>query len=318
MDLTQVDEARAKEKADFATAEAELTDGIDILGRATGFLKREVAKNPFVFAQIDTANMQSLTQVVGTVIVAAASTGSERRQLLAMVQQSSKDEDSDTGASAASSHKNKSGGIVDLLENMKEKAEGELRALREVERNAKQEYAMLKSLCRQTGADTKDLEDQKPGKAAAEDEQAASKARQRSRSPRLDALERIAGELAIDESMAEAEGAEVASTTPEATASDIQRILGESRLRTALEVLTAARDSELRWRPSTVHESLLLASRETGCGAQSEDFEREIAAIRLSSATEDVKTARLVAVFERAREALARSIFDILHDKEVY
>merc|ERR1719326_312402 len=94
---------------------------------------------------------------------------------MAMVQQSADDEDSDTGAPAAASYKNKSGGIIDILEDMKEKAEGELSDLRKAEGNAKQEYAMLKqSLEGQIGADNKDLDDQKSGKAAAEEEKAAS------------------------------------------------------------------------------------------------------------------------------------------------
>merc|ERR1719345_104492 len=91
-----------------------------------------------------------------------------------MVQSSSDDDDSETGAPAAS-YKNKSGGIIDILEDMKEKAEGELSDLRKAEGSAKQEYNMLKSsLEGQIGADTKDLDDQKSGKAAAEEEKAAS------------------------------------------------------------------------------------------------------------------------------------------------
>merc|ERR1719201_1876864 len=58
---------------------------------------------------------------------------------------------------------------------MKEKAEGELSDLRKAESNAKQEYAMLKqSLDGEIGADTKDLDDQKSGKAAAEEEKASA------------------------------------------------------------------------------------------------------------------------------------------------
>jgi len=41
-----------------------------------------------------------------------------------MVQQGSDDDDSEPGAPAPASYKNKSGGIIDILEDMKEKAEG--------------------------------------------------------------------------------------------------------------------------------------------------------------------------------------------------
>jgi len=173
-ELAEATAVREKEKADFAAAEGELVDGVDTLGRAIGILEREAAKNPAAFTQIDTSNMQALTQALGTVIDAAAFTGSDRKKLMAMVQQSSDDDDAETGAPAAASYKNKSGGIVDILEDMKEKAEGELSDLRKAEGSAKQEYGMLKqSLDGQVGADTKDLNDEKSGKAAAEEEKAA-------------------------------------------------------------------------------------------------------------------------------------------------
>jgi chromosome segregation ATPase len=174
-ELGEATAVREKEQADFAAAEAELVDGVDTLGRAIGILEREMAKNPAAFTQIDTSNLQALTQALSTVIDAAAFTGSDRKKLMAMVQQSSDDEDTETGAPAAATYKNKSGGIIDILEDMKEKAEGELSDLRKAEGSAKQEYAMLKgSLDGQVGADTKDLNDEKSAKAAAEEEKAAS------------------------------------------------------------------------------------------------------------------------------------------------
>merc|ERR1740124_1275144 len=166
---------REKEQADFAAGEAELVDGIDTLGRAIGIMEREAAKNPAAFAQIDTSNMQALTQALGAVIDAAAFSGNDRKRLMAMVQQSSDDDDSETGAPAASTYKSHSSGIIDVLEDMKEKAEGELSDLRKAEGNAKQQYGMLKqSLEGQIGADNKDFDDEKSAKAAAEEEKAAA------------------------------------------------------------------------------------------------------------------------------------------------
>jgi len=174
-ELGQATSVREKEKADFAGEESELVDGIDTLGRAVGILERESAKNPAAFSQIDTSNLQALTHALGTVIDAAAFSGNDRKKLMAMVQQSSDDDDTDTGAPAAASYKSQSGGITDILEDMKEKAEGELSDLRKAEGSAKQEYAMLKSsLEGQIGADSKDLDDEKSGKAAAEEEKAAA------------------------------------------------------------------------------------------------------------------------------------------------
>merc|ERR1719163_2758961 len=174
-ELAEATAVREKEEADFAAEEAELVDGVDTLGRAIGILEREMAKNPAAFAQIDTSNMQALTQALGTVIDAAAFTGSDRKKLLAMVQANSDDDDSDSGAPAAAAYKNKSGGIIDVLEDMKEKAEGELSDLRKAEGASKANFMMLKqSLENQLGADNKEFDDEKSGVAAAKEEKAAA------------------------------------------------------------------------------------------------------------------------------------------------
>merc|ERR1719262_1166191 len=79
------------------------------------------------------------------------------------------------GAPAAASYKSQSGGIVDVLEDLKEKAEGELSDARKAESTAKHNYEMMKqSLEDQMAADTKDLNGQKSAKASAEEEKAAA------------------------------------------------------------------------------------------------------------------------------------------------
>jgi chromosome segregation ATPase len=174
-ELAEATAVREKEEADFKAEEAELVDGVDTLGRAIGILEREAAKNPAAFAQIDTTNLQSLTQAIGTVIDAAAFSSNDRKKLLAMVQSNSDDDDSDSGAPAAAAYKNKSGGIVDVLEDMKEKAEGELSDLRKAEGASKQNFMMLKqSLENQLAADNKEFDDEKSGVAAAKEEKAAA------------------------------------------------------------------------------------------------------------------------------------------------
>merc|ERR1719310_2085265 len=174
-ELAEATSVREKEEADFKAEEAELVDGVDTLGRAIGILEREAAKNPAAFAQIDTTNLQSLTQAIGTVIDAAAFSSNDRKKLLAMVQSNTDDDDSDSGAPAAAAYKNKSGGIIDVLEDMKEKAEGELSDLRKAEGASKQNFMMLKqSLENQLAADNKEFDDEKSGVAAAKEEKAAA------------------------------------------------------------------------------------------------------------------------------------------------
>jgi len=176
-DLAEATGVRAKEAADFTSAEAELADAVDTLGRAIGIIERESAKNPAAFAQIDTSNMQKLTQAIGAVVDAAAFSGNDKSKLMALVQnqQGSDDDDEEMGAPAPDSYKSHSGGILDVLADMKDKAEAELSDLRKAEGNAKQNFNMLKgSLEGEVAADTKDKDGEASDKAAAQEEKSVA------------------------------------------------------------------------------------------------------------------------------------------------
>merc|ERR1719446_558899 len=121
------------------------------------------------------SNLNKMTQAVSTVMEAAGMTGSDRGKLSALLQSQDNDDDDETGAPAAAAYESKSGGIVDVLNGMKEKAEGELADLRKAEGAAQQNFNMLKgSLEGKIGADTKDLDEEKA--AIAEATQAKSAA----------------------------------------------------------------------------------------------------------------------------------------------
>jgi len=168
---------RKKENAEFMKNEAELMDCVDTLERAIGILTKEMEKNPAALAQIDTSSTSRLVQTLGAVIDAAGFAGADKTKLVALVQsqQSSQTDDDDTGAPAAAAYKSHSSGIIDVLEDMKEKAESELSDLRNEETSSKHNYDMLKqSLEDQMAADTKDMEDEKAAKAEAEEGKATA------------------------------------------------------------------------------------------------------------------------------------------------
>mmetsp|Transcript_55691 Transcript_55691/g.145246 ORF Transcript_55691/g.145246 Transcript_55691/m.145246 type:complete len:703 (+) Transcript_55691:66-2174(+) len=168
---------REKEAAEFATAEKELMEAVDALGRALSILEKEMAKNPAALAQVDTSSMASVIQGLGVVLDAAAFPSNDRKRLLAFVQahQGAEEDDSEFGAPAAEAYKSHSGGIVEVLEDMKDKAEAQLSELRKAEVNAKHNYEMLKqSLEDQVAADSKDMGEEKSGKAAAEEAKATA------------------------------------------------------------------------------------------------------------------------------------------------
>jgi len=166
---------REKEVKEFTASEGELVDAVDTLGRAISVLEREMAKNPAAFAQLQSKDISSALQALSAVMDAAAFSGNDQKKLAAFVQsqQGEEADDMDFGAPAAAVYKTHSNGILDTLEDMKEKAEGQLADLRKAEVNSKHNYEMLKqSLEDQIAADSKDMADEKASKAAAAESKA--------------------------------------------------------------------------------------------------------------------------------------------------
>merc|ERR1719382_2040306 len=138
-DLTDATVIRKKEASEFATNEAELMDSIDTLGRAISIISKEMAKNPAAFAQVDTSSFKSLMNGLTAVMEAASFSAASKQRLTALVQasQASDSEEDPMGAPAATVYKTHSTDILDLLEDLKEKAEEDLAALRKAETNTK-------------------------------------------------------------------------------------------------------------------------------------------------------------------------------------
>jgi len=176
-ELKEATVVREKEAADFAASEAELVDSVDTLGRAISIISREMQKNPALLQQANTGDFSKLLATLSTVVDAAAFSVDDRQKLTALVQNkqgSSSDED-EFGAPAAATYKSQSGNIVDVLDDLKEKAEEELADVRKAESGSKHNFQMLKqSLEDQMSADTKDLNEEKSDKAAAEETKATA------------------------------------------------------------------------------------------------------------------------------------------------
>jgi chromosome segregation ATPase len=176
-ELKKATAVRAKEAADFSADETELLEVIDTLSRAIGIVEKEMASGSAAFAQVDTSNFSNLVKTLSTIVDAASFPSAGKRKLLALVQdqQRSADEDDDAGAPAAAVFKSSSGSIVDVLEDLKEKAEEQLSSLRKAEGTALHNYSMLKqSLEDSIGADSKALDAEKATKIAAEEAKATA------------------------------------------------------------------------------------------------------------------------------------------------
>merc|ERR1719190_311395 len=94
---------------------------------------------------------------------------------LVQSQQNSASDEDDFGAPASDVYKTHSSSILDVLEDLKEKAEEQLSNLRKAEVNTNHNFDMLKqSLEDSIAADTKDLGEEKAAKAAAEGAKASA------------------------------------------------------------------------------------------------------------------------------------------------
>merc|ERR1719195_1141578 len=176
-ELAEAQTVRDKEAADFAASEAELATDIDTLDRAIAVIEKEMAKNPAMFAQVDATDANKVVQALGAVVDAAGFSGVDKNRLSSLIQsqQTSDDDDALVGAPAAAVYKSHSGGIVDVLVDMKEKAESELSDLRKAENNAKHNFNMLKqSLVDSVKADNTDLSQEKSALAGAEEGKATA------------------------------------------------------------------------------------------------------------------------------------------------
>merc|ERR1719498_174047 len=176
-ELKEATAVREKEVATFEASEKELVEAIDSLDRAIGILQKEMAKNPAALAQVDTRNLDSMVKSLNAVISAASFTVQDQKNLVALAQeqQGAESDDDLLGAPAAAVYKSHSNSIFDVLEDMKEKAEGQLAELPKAESTTKHNYNMLKqSLEDQMDADNKDMDEEKSLKAATEENKAVA------------------------------------------------------------------------------------------------------------------------------------------------
>jgi chaperonin cofactor prefoldin len=163
-ELAEATAVREKEVATFEASEKELVEAIDSLDRAIGILQKEMSKNPAALAQVDTKNLDSMVKSLSAVINAASFTAQDQKNLAALVQsqQGAESDDEELGAPAAAVYKTHSSSIFDVLEDLKEKAEGQLAELRKAESATMHNYNMLKqSLTDSIEADTKDMDEEK-------------------------------------------------------------------------------------------------------------------------------------------------------------
>merc|ERR1719230_1573921 len=143
-DLASATEIRAKENADFAAEEKELTETISMIERATAILEKEMAKSGASALQLQ--NADSIEQALKVMVQASVFSSADASRLTALVQSSSSqtDEDSELAAPAGAVYEGHSDGIIGSLEDLLEKGNAQLAAARKKESESVAAYEMLK------------------------------------------------------------------------------------------------------------------------------------------------------------------------------
>jgi len=174
-DLKAATEIREKENAVFTAEEKELTTVIDMLQRAIAVLEKELGGASMM--QIKSAT--SLEQVLSVMVKASGISSMDASGIMALAQTSSnsddEDDDSDTGAPDAAVYESSSGGIIDTLNGLLEKATNQLDSATKAETTNKNNFDMLKQgLSDEIKFANKDLDESKKELAEAGEIQAGA------------------------------------------------------------------------------------------------------------------------------------------------
>merc|ERR1719453_2285292 len=138
-----------------------------MIGRAIGILEKNLKAQSF--AQVkDLSKFKDLTDALAVILKATAFDDQDKSKLQALVQADDDDDFLSRSAPAAKAYENQSGGIIETLEDMKDKATGMRNDGQKAEMNAQHSYNMLaQSLKDALKVDGKALDQVKADKAQA-------------------------------------------------------------------------------------------------------------------------------------------------------
>jgi len=148
-DLKAATLIREKEAADFNKVQTDLVSTIDMLERAIAILEKNLKGGA---SMLQMQGIPALSQALTVMVDAGGISSDDSNRLTALVQQansnqdsdSDEDEDSMTGAPDAAAYKGQSGGIIDTMQALLDKAETQLDDTRTTETTRKGNFDVLK------------------------------------------------------------------------------------------------------------------------------------------------------------------------------
>merc|ERR1719265_151651 len=143
-ELSEATKVRNDERASFEAAEKELTETLDTLERAIVVLKR--GQTGFMQTKGGSKQLEVLADTLSKIVSASWVTSDEKVKVQSLLQSEDQDEDLSLQPQAtAAAYESKGGGILDVLGDLKTKAEDSLSSSRKAEMEASHAYEMLKS-----------------------------------------------------------------------------------------------------------------------------------------------------------------------------
>jgi len=169
-DLKAATEIRDKEQADFSAQETDLVETVDIVERAVGIIEKEMSGGA---AMVQLKKATNVVDALRAMVDAQSLSSADSKKLTALVQSSS-DDDSE-GAPDPAAHENQSGGVVGVLNDLLEKAQGELDAARTKEAADLANFQMLhQSLTDEVKFANKEMDEAKKSKSESTESKATA------------------------------------------------------------------------------------------------------------------------------------------------
>jgi len=185
--MKEATEVREMEAASFTASEQKLSDAMEMLERAVRILEKQMRKGSasFLQGQASEEYIQNVLMGLKTVIEAAGLPVKSRKTLQAFLQTQERsadsegegegDDDAELGAPKEAAYTSKSGGLVDMMEDMHDQAQKQLRLIRDGERKAQHNYELLKqALEDEAEASGKAMNEEKATKAKRSEDKAAA------------------------------------------------------------------------------------------------------------------------------------------------
>jgi len=134
---------RKKEKDEFLDSEQKLMEAIGMLNRAISVLESEMSKGSASFVQSQAETLETVLLGLSSVVDAASLFGEDDRQKLLAFVQNAEDSDSDDEQPKPAAYSGHSQGIIDQMDNMRDKAEVQLRKERKEEKTSQHNFQMV-------------------------------------------------------------------------------------------------------------------------------------------------------------------------------